>query len=300
MFGREKWLRNGSLMGVMLLASWMVFHQTSFPLEFLLFPMLVVVVNVVGFSGAVLCLNGLTIIAAAATIHGTGPFLLLQGSQAPYRMLMLQIFLITAMVMSFAVTLIQLERKAFEEQLNHALKQMQLLATHDSLTGLGNRRLFENSLQAEWNRAMREGRSIALLLLDADCFKSYNDLYGHLAGDHFLCLIASVLQPAVRRAGDLAARYGGEEFVVLLPGSDMEDALRAGEVLRQKVEALNVPHRGNPHKLATVSVGCSAVVPSPHVQPTYLVKEADRALYVAKHAGRNRVEASAPGVLKAG
>jgi diguanylate cyclase (GGDEF)-like protein len=286
-------LQNGLLMGVTLLSSWLVFNQHAVPIAFLVFPMLVMVVNVIGFSGAVLTVNGLTIIAAAATIHGTGPFMFVQGAYEPYRNLILQVYLITALVMSFAVTLVQLERRAFEQQLNQALQQMEQLATHDSLTGLGNRRLFERALEAEWNRALRETRSIALLLLDADCFKSYNDLYGHPAGDACLCLIASALKPVVRREGDLAARYGGEEFIVLLPGSDLEDARTIAESIRQHVAELNLDHSGNRHTVVTVSVGCSAIVPVSHRRPEELVKAADLALYAAKHKGRNRVETHA-------
>ena len=96
---------------------------------------------------------------------------------------------------------------------------MEELATHDALTGLGNRRLFDLTLESEWRRALRGGKSMGLLLLDADCFKAYNDIYGHLAGDECLRAIASSIRATVKRSGDLAARYGGEEFVVLLPGA---------------------------------------------------------------------------------
>jgi diguanylate cyclase (GGDEF)-like protein len=293
LFRSGKRLQNGLLISMTLLCSWLVFNQHAVPIAFLVFPMLVMVVNVIGFSGAVLTVNGLTIIAAAATIHGTGPFMFVQGAYEPYRNLILQIYLIAAIVMSFAVTLVQLERRAFEQQLNLALGQMELLATHDSLTGLGNRRLFERALEAEWSRALRERRSIALLLLDADCFKSYNDLYGHPAGDACLCLIAGALKPIVRREGDLAARYGGEEFIVLLPGSDLENARTIAESIRDQIAGLQLDHSGNRHSVVTVSVGCSAVVPVSHRRPEDLVKAADLALYAAKHQGRNRVEAYA-------
>ena len=282
--------------GVLAGASWAVFHQNAYPVAFILFPVLVVIANRTGFPGAVLAVNLLTVIAARATIQGTGPFLFVQGHYEPYRIMTLQVYLTTAMIMSFAITLTALERNDFQEQLKLALHQTEVLATHDGLTGLGNRRLFDLTLEAEWARARRDGRSIALLLLDADCFKSYNDMYGHIAGDECLCAIARSIQAAVTRGGDLAARYGGEEFVVLLPGTTLEQAAGVAEAVRQGVEALQIEHKGNKSLCVTVSVGCSAMVPHRDLPSQRLVAAADAALYLAKQGGRNRVvcEASSP------
>jgi diguanylate cyclase (GGDEF)-like protein len=235
---RGRRLKTLAMFSVLLGMTWFVFHQTEFPIAFLIFPILVVMVNRVGFPGAVLAVNLVTIIAAHGTINGLGPFMFVQGHHEPYRIMTLQIYLTTAMVMSFAITLTARERDDFQEQLKLALQQMEVLATRDGLTGLGNRRLFDQMLEAEWGRARRQGVSIGLLLLDVDFFKSYNDMYGHLAGDHCLCAIANSFGPRLKRAGDLVARYGGEEFVVLLPGATLDDASVIAESIREGVESL--------------------------------------------------------------
>ncbi|WP_263373832.1 sensor domain-containing diguanylate cyclase [Granulicella aggregans] len=278
-----------AMFGVLLGASWFIFHQTAYPIAFLIFPILVVMVNWVGFPGAVLAVNAVTIIAAHGTISGAGPFMFIQGHHEPFRIMTLQVYLTIAMVMSFAITLTARERDDFQGQLKLALEQMEVLATHDSLTGLGNRRLFDQTLDAEWSRARRQGMSIGLLLLDADHFKSYNDMYGHLAGDHCLCAIAHSIVPRLKRAGDLAARYGGEEFVVLLPGATLEDASTVAASIREGVEALGLEHKGNASGVVTVSIGFSAVVPDSILPSQRLIAAADEALYAAKQGGRNRV-----------
>ncbi|MBB5057009.1 diguanylate cyclase (GGDEF)-like protein [Granulicella aggregans] len=276
------------MFGLLLGTSWFIFHQTAYPVAFLIFPILVLMVDRVGFPGAVLAVNLVTIIAAHGTIGGMGPFMFVQGHHEPYRIMTLQAYLTIAMVMSFAITLTARDRDDFQEQLKLALQQMEVLATRDGLTGLGNRRLFDQTLDAEWGRARRQGMSIGLLLLDVDYFKSYNDMYGHLAGDHCLCAIASSFGTHLKRAGDLAARYGGEEFVVLLPGATLEDASVIAESIRKGVEALGLEHKGNATGVVTISVGFSAVVPGTVRPSQRLIAAADEALYAAKQGGRNR------------
>lgn len=286
----DRWMGTLLTFGVLIGASWSVFHQTAYPIAFVLFPVLVVIVNRIGLPGAVLAVNLLTVIAAKATIQGTGPFLFVRGPHEPYRIMTLQIYLTMAMIMSFAITLTALERNDFQEQLKLALQQMEVLATHDGLTGLGNRRLFDQTLEAEWARARRDGNSIALLMLDADCFKSYNDMYGHIAGDQCLCAIAASVRATVMRGGDLVARYGGEEFVVLLPGLALDQASQVAESVREGIESLRIEHKGNKSSCVTISIGCSAAVPDWQVASQHLVATADEALYAAKQGGRNRVE----------
>jgi diguanylate cyclase (GGDEF)-like protein len=270
--------------------SWIVFHQNVYPIAFLSFAVLVVIVNRMGFSGAVLAVNLLTAIAASATIKGTGPFMFVQVVQHPtHRAMTLQVYLTVAMVMCFSIALTRLERDDFQEQLKLALGQMELLANRDGLTGLGNRRLFDLTLEAEWKRARRERRSLGLILLDADKFKVYNDRYGHIAGDGCLRAIADSIALKVRRAGDLAARYGGEEFVVLLAGATLDQTHEVAESIRQAVEALQMEHGGNSGGYVTVSLGCNALVPDDALMPEQLVADADEALYAAKQSGRNQV-----------
>ena len=277
------------MFGVLLGVSWLIFHETEYPLGFLIFPILVLMVDRVGFPGAVLAVNLVTVIAAQGTIAGSGPFGFVQGHQEPYRTMLLQIYLTIAMVMSFAITLTARERDDFQKQLKLALQQMEVLATRDGLTGLGNRRLFDQMLEAEWGRERRQRMSVGLLLLDVDRFKSYNDMYGHLAGDQCLCAITSSFGPHLKRVGDLAARYGGEEFVVLLPGATLADAGVIAESIREGVEALGLEHKGNATGVVTISVGFSAVTPDNVLPSQRLIAAADEALYAAKQGGRNRV-----------
>jgi diguanylate cyclase (GGDEF)-like protein len=160
--------------------------------------------------------------------------------------------------------------------------KLEELATTDALTGLKNRRKFDAAIDAEWRRATRQKTPLAVLIIDADHFKSYNDTFGHQAGDQVLVGIAICISDSVRRAGDCAARYGGEEFAVLLPGTAPEDALRVAETIRLKVQ------QWSDDPATTVSVGVASLTPSTAIEWSLLVRAADEALYAAKASGRNR------------
>jgi diguanylate cyclase (GGDEF)-like protein len=161
--------------------------------------------------------------------------------------------------------------------------RLEELATTDGLTGLCNRRKFDTAMDAEWRRAIRHSRPMALLLIDADHFKIFNDSFGHQSGDQALIAIANCIAASAKRAGDYAARYGGEEFAVLLPGASKQDALEVAEVIRRRVE--QVP--ADPAML-TVSIGVASMRPLVTMEWTALVEAADKALYAAKAAGRNQ------------
>jgi diguanylate cyclase (GGDEF)-like protein len=164
------------------------------------------------------------------------------------------------------------------------------LAFSDSLTGLANRRHFEQALEREFRIARRTGSSLGLVMLDADHFKKYNDLYGHPAGDRCLRMIGEAIASGLRRPGDLASRYGGEEFAVLLPDTDLAGAVEVAESIRAAVHGAMVEHKGNPLGVVTISAGACAMLPEgSDNNPLKLVRDADRALYVAKSQGRNRV-----------
>ena len=158
--------------------------------------------------------------------------------------------------------------------------KLEELATTDALTGLKNRRKFDTTIDAEWRRATRQKTPLALLMIDADHFKSYNDTFGHQAGDEVLVGIAICISDSVRRAGDCAARYGGEEFAVLLPGLSPEAAVQVAETIRQKVRDWS--------EVTTVSIGIASLTPSATMDCSELVKAADKALYAAKANGRNQ------------
>ncbi|MFO1516013.1 MAG: diguanylate cyclase [Lysobacterales bacterium] len=175
-------------------------------------------------------------------------------------------------------------------RLQEANAQLEHLSHLDGLTGIANRRRFDAALQAEWQRALRHGHPLSLLVLDIDDFKAYNDGYGHLAGDEALQRVAGALAAALRRSGDLLARYGGEEFVVLLPETGADEASLCARRLHAAVAALDLPHaysRGV-HRLS-VSIGVASGRPQATATPAALIDDADRALYAAKQQGRNRV-----------
>jgi diguanylate cyclase (GGDEF)-like protein len=155
---------------------------------------------------------------------------------------------------------------------------------------LKNRRKFDAAIDAEWRRATRQKMPLALLMIDADHFKSYNDTFGHQAGDQMLVGIAICISDSVRRAGDCTARYGGEEFAVLLPGLSPVEALAVAETIRLKVQGWS-----DGPTVTTVSIGVASLTPAATMEWSVLVKAADKALYAAKANGRNRsVLASIP------
>lgn len=167
---------------------------------------------------------------------------------------------------------------------------LETMAWLDGLTCIPNRRRFDDALNTEWKRAQRTGTPLSLILMDIDYFKDYNDNYGHVAGDTCLKSVASALASSVTRAGDLVARYGGEEFVLLMPETDGQGARQFAEQLRSNIEALCIPHDYSGAACwVTISVGYASVVPILGGEASILFEEADRMLYQAKNAGRNRV-----------
>lgn len=173
-------------------------------------------------------------------------------------------------------------------ELEAANRQLATLSTTDSLTQLANRRKFDEVWQTEWQRATRQGTPLAVIMLDVDFFKRYNDHYGHQAGDACLQQVASILSGGMHRAGELVARYGGEEFVLVLPGADRADACASAERIRAAVQAAAIAHADSPlGPVVTVSVGVAADTPRMGTHPEHLLRAADAALYRAKAQGRN-------------
>ncbi len=173
-----------------------------------------------------------------------------------------------------------------------AHEQMRLISLSDGLTGIANRRYFDEYLNREWARSRREQRPLSVLMIDIDHFKNYNDAHGHLAGDQVLIKVAMAIKRMVHRPGDMAARFGGEEFSVVLDGTGIEGALAVADAIREEVAALSIEHGSSPAAAhLTVSVGVASVLPDGG-DPKALVAAADAALYRAKQAGRNRSEVS--------
>ena len=180
-------------------------------------------------------------------------------------------------------TLVEERTRALEQ----ANSKLEALSYTDALTGIANRRNFDRMLAQEWNRGQRGGTPLALVLLDVDHFKHFNDHYGHLAGDACLRAVAGALVQAGRRAGDLPARYGGEEFVVLLPDTGLDDALETARYIQNAIRSLALPHAETFPGIVTASLGVASLVPSKQHIPEDLVRQADSALYCAKQSGRN-------------
>ncbi len=177
-----------------------------------------------------------------------------------------------------------------QQQLQKTNFELQRLTNTDGLTGIANRRYFDDYLGAEWRRARRDGLYLSLLLIDVDFFKLYNDSYGHVAGDAVLKQVAQTLDDSILRPADLSARFGGEEFAMILPRTDLDGARAIGQKICHLIVAAAIPHeRSTVSAFLTVSVGAASLVPGQEQELGELVEIADRRLYLAKQAGRNRV-----------
>ena len=176
------------------------------------------------------------------------------------------------------------------QKLEEVNQMLQRLALVDGLTQVANRRCFDETLIHEWQRISRESGLLSLIFVDIDYFKRYNDTYGHLAGDTCLKQVAQAISKAVRRPADLVARYGGEEFVVLLPGTPLAGANQVAETIKAAMKKLDLAHSSSPlGKKMTLSLGISCLDPSQDNSPMTLIKLADKALYLAKERGRDRI-----------
>jgi two-component system chemotaxis family response regulator WspR len=185
--------------------------------------------------------------------------------------------------------------RASQMQMAELNMQLLKLANIDGLTGIANRRHFDERLGEEWYRALRNRNSLTLVMFDIDLFKKYNDKFGHLEGDECLKRVARAAQEVARRPADTVARYGGEEFIVLLPETDSSGALTVAEKFRAEVENLHLPNPDSTvSPFVTISVGVITVVPTADSTPEASLRLVDEALYRAKDAGRNRVSIALP------
>ncbi|WP_319470983.1 diguanylate cyclase [uncultured Pseudodesulfovibrio sp.] len=183
------------------------------------------------------------------------------------------------------------KRMLREQELGRLARKLERMSNIDGLTGIANRRCFDDMLVKEWVRNGREDAPIGLLMIDIDHFKHYNDALGHMDGDSCLCAVADCIRAAVNRPADLAARYGGEEFAVILPNTDYEGAKSVAKNIHANLARSGIAHPNSSVSCTvTVSIGVAAGIPTTHNTPEYLLQTADRALYQAKQEGRNRTK----------
>ncbi len=176
-----------------------------------------------------------------------------------------------------------------QQELKRLMDKLDQLSSIDALTGLYNRRHFNEIYVKEWRSSIRNQKELSIIMLDIDYFKKYNDTYGHLQGDECLKEVAKVISKAARRPRDLVARFGGEEFVVLLPETGLKGAVNTAEMILQEVEELGLEHKASPARdTVTLSLGIASAVAHPETPKEDLINNSDQALYQAKNSGRNR------------
>ncbi len=184
------------------------------------------------------------------------------------------------------------ERGTFSDHrtIQENMKALEALTLVDGLTGVANRRAFDEALDREWKRAVRAESVVSLILFGIDAFKAYNDTYGHQGGDDALKKVAEVLAGTARRAADVVARYGGEEFVILFGSGCVDSGPDVAELVRARVEELAIPHSASPASdVVTISAGVATIAPKGNQNPSVMIDRADAALYEAKDSGRNCV-----------
>ena len=234
-------------------------------------------------------------VSGILTVLYCGYFFSVRGNLMTYtseNLYKMAVICIATIFMILLVGTLKRQLKNRTEALEKANKQLTLFSALDWLTGIANRRSFDELLDKEWKHCFREQISVSLVLIDVDLFKDYNDSYGHQAGDECLRHIAAAIIGQLSSLGNFAARYGGEEFVVVMPNTSIDEAIKVGEDICKAVANLKIPSgKENPYPYVTISVGLNSMIPSSDINSEELVKTADFALYQAKTSGRNKVKA---------
>ena len=291
----KRWVVSIGTLAVAIGVMTAVFATSQYPLIFVLYPLLMLVDWLLGLLGSSIALCCACVIAVFLTEHGYGPFAN-TAALGVSRNLAVQLYLGFHLMGFLPISILFLEQRRMDKELRDSLARTTVLASLDALTNVANRRTLDSHLEEQWRLASRAQTSLALLMIDADHFKEFNDRFGHQAGDECLRSIAVTLRSLVTRPGDVVARFGGEEFAVLLPGTPLEGAQHVAEAIRAAIADLPIAHPDSaPRALdaearhITVSIGCAALVPGADTQWHQLVELADQALYLAKRSGRNRV-----------
>jgi diguanylate cyclase (GGDEF)-like protein len=292
LFQRAALPRTVATLLLALLAVSLCLSVSSYPLLFLLFPVLLFVDSQLGFSGSAITVAMTSFIAVYLTTHSRGPFGLWPHSLVISGYHALQIYLGFHILAHFPTSIVFTERIRLAEELRDSNAQLTMLAAIDGLTGIANRRALDERFAQEWNRAIRLQTPLSYLMIDVDHFKQFNDRYGHYAGDQCLQSIAEILSGQPRRAQDLAARFGGEEFAIILPHTSLDGAAELAERIRESVFRHAIPHHDSAWACVTVSIGCACLTPGIGDDRITLLNLADTALYRAKEQGRNRINAT--------
>ena len=278
------------VLAVPVLTTALTLMDSKDPLLFFLFPALLLVAFRLGYSGTVLNLVVVALLVIGFTIKGRGPLMLITGEHMLlHRIVVAQIFVAVAIFTMFPIAALLEEKDALKSSLAASERGYRELAHRDELTGLLNRRGFNLQLEETWQQALAQGEAMALILLDADLFKQYNDVHGHLEGDECLRAIAQMLAGVLEASDGITARFGGEEFAVILPRATRESARALAEIIRQTAIDCGLPHPSAPQGVQTVSLGVAALVPRAGQRSVDLINLADAALYLAKTQGRNQV-----------
>lgn len=268
----------------------LVLMYSGDPLIFFVFPTFLLVAFRLGMPGTVVNIFLFTVMAIGFTIKGHGPLMLIVGEHMLlHRIVIAQMFAGVAIFTMFPVAALLEEKERLKNSLAASEARYRQLAYADELTGLPNRRALNVQLDDLWAKAPSGGKQLALVIVDVDLFKQYNDCAGHLCGDQCLRSIAQVVDSTVRAAGGFAARIGGEEFAIVLPGASEVRAREIAEKIRIGVQGLGLTHPSTPSGVQTVSLGVAAGTPGGGQAWIDLMRLADQALYSAKRAGRNQV-----------
>ena len=290
MFERKHLAHTLIVLTYSMLVTALVLMDSTDPLIFFMFPTFLLVTFRLGLPGTVVNIFLFTLMTIGFTIKGHGPLMLISGEHMLlHRIVIAQMFAGVAIFTMFPVAALLEEKERLKRSLVASETRYRQLAYVDELTGLPNRRAFNLQLEKAWEDATAGGKDLALLILDADLFKQYNDSVGHLGGDACLRSIAQETASIVEAAKGFAARIGGEEFAVILPDTTELRAREIAEEIRLRVANLALAHPSSPCGVQTVSLGVAVRVPLGHQASIDLMKLADQALYSAKLSGRNQV-----------
>lgn len=289
LFGRENLTRTLMLFFLLAACTSLALYQSRYPLLYVIYPPLLLVVFRLGMPGVVIGVVIITVLTIAFTAAGRGTFMLIEHGDWTQRVLLIQVFIGTTLATMLPVAAVLAQRNRLTLALRASEERLTVLSGSDPLTGLANRRSFDAALEHSLARAGRSGRPLSLLMIDVDHFKNFNDRFGHLCGDACLKMVAAAVAHHAHRPDDLAARFGGEEFALILPDTDSQGAATIAEGVRALVKSSRASSADPACESISVSVGVATVSGLGKVDATQLIEAADHALYAAKHAGRDRV-----------